>query len=177
VQNCGNRSKSSVSPLPAGTPFCMYYIVNTVTYSLHLPQQPGRWGQRGREKGLGIADLWPRVKLTPLPTWDELRIALLAIGRRPVVWVQIYCATDGLLRLAIDGDDYPRRSSCPLCGRPCRASAVARGLTSIPPVKQIVPPLSPISRHSMLTPEPLVRRLIQADRHKRKSRLIADLSK
>jgi len=116
------------------------------------------------------------VKLTPPPTWDELRIELLAIGRRPVVWIQIHCATDGLLRLAVEGDEYPRRSSCPLCGRPCRASAVARGLTllPIPPVKQIVPPLSIVGRQYMLTPEPLARRRIQADRHRRKSRLIAD---
>jgi hypothetical protein len=148
----------------------MYYIVNTVAYSLSPTAEPGRWGQRGREKGLGIADLWPRVKLTP-PTWNELRIELLALGRRPVVWIQIHCATDGLLRLAIDGDEYPRRSSCPLCGRPCGASGVARGLTSppIPPVKQIVAPLSIVSRQYMLTPEPLVRRRIQADRHRRKS--------
>lgn len=140
-----------------------------MAYSPSPTKKPGG-GARGAERKVWeIADLWPRVKLPP--TWNELRIELLAIGRRPVVWIHIYCATDGLLRFAVDGEKCPRRCSCPLCGRPCRASGVARGLTSlpIPPAKQIVPPLSIVGRQYMLTPEPLARRRIQADRHRRKS--------
>src|SRR6185295_7063485 len=46
------------------------------------------------------------LSILPVEREDLIRVSL-AIGRRPVVWIQIHCATDGLLRLAVEGDEYP----------------------------------------------------------------------
>jgi len=53
----------------------------------------GPEGQRER-----VGDRGPLARVKLMPTWDELRIEMLAIGRRPVVWIHIHCATDGLLQ-------------------------------------------------------------------------------
>ena len=86
-----------------------------------------------------------------MQSWDGLRLGLLALGYRKVVWIHLHCVRHGLFRVGIAGEQecYP----CPTCEQPCKVSVVAEGFTrqSLPfKPELIVPALSRKAMHDLL---------------------------
>jgi hypothetical protein len=60
--------------------------------------------------------------------WDGLRLELLALGYRRILYFELSCADHGDFRSAYepDGEFHP---ACPRCGRPAEAAILAEGFT------------------------------------------------
>lgn len=110
---------------------------------------------------------------TALQSWDGIRLGLMALGYRRVLWVHIHCLEHGLFRCGEpeELEFYP----CPTCQQACKASILAEGFTrrNLPFAPElIVAPLSSQARQQLLANPRIVKPRRLADRHARKARRV-----
>ena len=57
------------------------------------------------------------------PVQDGERLALLALGYKRIFYAELYCPTNGAIRIGVELEPS-RRHPCPVCGRRCSCSGV-----------------------------------------------------
>jgi hypothetical protein len=82
-------------------------------------------------------------------SWDEVRIGLLALGYRELLYVEIVCISCGRFRGAVEDDEvFP----CPTCHADSVLTFCAEGFTrrGLPAWERVETPLSPQMRAKLM---------------------------
>jgi hypothetical protein len=63
-----------------------------------------------------------------LESWDGLRLGLMALGYRSIIWFHLHCVDHGVFKLGVseEMDTYP----CPECGAACKVFTMRRRTAS-----------------------------------------------
>ena len=106
-------------------------------------------------------------------SWGGLRLGLMALGYRRVIWLHIACPHHGLFRVGLPEELEFYRCPHPTCERACSASILCEGFTKQPlpfPPERIHAQLTEWGRRALLAEERIAKPRRVADRHAAKLR-------
>jgi len=108
-----------------------------------------------------------------LESWGGLRLGLMALGYRRVLWIHIACSRHGLFRVGLPEEQEYYRCPNGTCERACSASILCEGFTKQPlpfPPERIHAQLTLWQRKVLVADERIAKPRQVLDRHGAKMR-------